>query len=58
MLTTATTIAVWILAAVFCNLYLYPKANTEIQHGPKYRVHVVASANRIIDAFFLVILLH
>ena len=37
MLTTATTIAVWILAAVFCSLYLYPKANTEIQHSLKYK---------------------
>ena len=33
MLATATTIAVWILAGVFCSLYLYPKANTDIQHG-------------------------
>ena len=42
MLTTAMTTAVWILVAVFCSLYLYLKANTEIQHGPKYKVHVVA----------------
>ena len=31
-----------ILAAIFWSLYLYPKANTEIQHGPKYQVHVLA----------------
>ena len=46
-LTTATTIAVSILAAVFCSLYLYPKANTDIQHGLKYKVHVVAKAGQI-----------
>ena len=39
-LTATTTTAVWILAAVFCSLY--PKANTEIQHGPRYKVHVSA----------------
>ena len=42
MLSTATNIAVWIIAAVFCSLYLYPKPNTEIQHNPKYKVHVIA----------------
>ena len=40
MLTTTTTTTVWILAAVFCSLY--PKPNTEIQHGSKYKVHALA----------------
>ena len=39
-LTTATTIAVWILAALFY-FHLYPKANTEIQHGHKYKMRVL-----------------
>ena len=42
MLTTATAMSVWILVAVFYSLYLYPKSNTEIQRGPKYKVHTVA----------------
>ena len=39
-LTATTTTAVWILAAVFCSLC--PKEKTEIQHGPKYKMHVLA----------------
>ena len=46
MLTTAASIDMWILAAVFCSLYLlYCTQNqiaTEIQHGPKYKVHILA----------------
>ena len=53
MTTTATTIAVLIFAAVFCSLYLYLKANTEIQHGPRCKVHVLPSASRTMDAFWL-----
>ena len=34
-------IAVWILTTVFCSLCLYLKANTEIQHGPKYKLHIL-----------------
>ena len=58
-LTTVAAIAVWILAAVFCSLYLYPKANIEIQHGPKNKeVHVVASSNKIMEAITLNYLTH
>ena len=47
----------WILAAVFYNLY--QKANTEIQHGSKYlKCMPLPSANRIMNAFFLVMLLY
>ena len=47
----------WILAAVFYNLY--QKANTEIQHGSKYtKCMPLPRANRIMNAFFLVMLLH
>ena len=48
------TIAVWILpASVICSLYLYPKANTEIQYGPKIQsASPSKSANRIMDGFW------
>ena len=53
MLTTATTIAVWILVPVFCSLYLYPKANAEIQHDPKSKVHVVTKCKQNYGCFLL-----
>ena len=38
---------------------LYQKANTEIQHGSKYtKCMPLPSANRIMNAFFLVMLSH
>ena len=53
MLTTATAMSVWILVAVFYSLYLYPKSNTEIQHGPKYKVHTVAKCKQNYRCFLL-----
>ena len=38
-LTSSATTVVWILAAVFCSLYA--KAKTDIQHGHKYKMHVL-----------------
>ena len=53
MLTTATAMSVWILVAVFYSLYLYPKSNTEIKHGPKYKVHTVAKCKQNYRCFLL-----
>ena len=40
MLTAATTTAIWIFAAIFCSIYA--EAKTDIQHGPKYKMYVLA----------------
>ena len=51
MLTAATTTAIWILAAIFCSIYA--EAKTDIQHGPKYKMYVLAKRKQNYGCFLL-----